>query len=105
MSAGKRQAQTGRYSLLVVVKGKHKYLVKYDPACKKELFELLLSYGQDDGYNLTSFDALALIERLEGNRAGSSVISLSEKEPSVERDLTFERPQSMGEEPDTGPGF
>lgn len=105
MSAGKGQAGTRKYSLLVVVKGKHRYLVKYDPTYKQRLFDLLLQYGQDDNYNLTCFDALALIERLEGHKSGSSVISLSEEEPAVECDLTFDGPPADVNEPDAGLDF
>jgi len=90
VSTSKKQASQKKCSLLIVTKGKHKYIVKYDPACKKELFDLLLSYGQDDAYNLTSFDALALIERMTAHGDGASVISLSEEKSELMRDLTFE---------------
>ena len=36
MSTSDRQTGTGRTSLLIVVKGKHKYLIKYDPARRPE---------------------------------------------------------------------
>ena len=105
MSTSERQTGTGKSSLLIVVKGSHKYLIKYDPARRPELFDLLLSYGQSDDYNMTSFDALALMERLDGRKRSASVISLNENESSVERDLTFESPPAEAEEPDTGLEF
>jgi hypothetical protein len=105
VGTSKRQAKAGRCSLLVVVKGEHRYLVKYNPERKSELFDTLLDYGMDDGYNLTTFDALALIERLEGNNSGASVISLGEGESVVEKDLTFERPGSGAPGFETDPDF
>jgi len=90
VSTEKWQTGTGKYSLLVVMKGEHRYLVKYDPAHKQELLNLLLDYGQRDDFNLTPFDALALIEKLGSRDGGSSVISLNEDAPSIEKDLTFD---------------
>ena len=97
MSKRKSRQEQHTFSLLVLSKGKHKYFVKYDPSRKEELFDLLLGYGQSKDYNLTSFDALAIIERLanrevvmESSGSGASIMSLSEGEPRVERDLTFE---------------
>ena len=94
MSTSPKEAETKKCSLLVVVKGEHKYLVKYNPARKAELFDLLLSWGMEDDFNLTSFDALALIERLKNQETESSVISLSEHETAVESDLSIDSPDA-----------
>ena len=78
MSKTGRPGGRGASSLLIVVKGKHKYFVKYDSSRKSDLFDLLLRYGHDDSYNLTVLDALSLVEKLEGSDAGESLISLGE---------------------------
>lgn len=105
MSTSKKQAGVRKCSLLIVVKGEHKYMIKYGKDRKAELFDLLLAHGQDDGCNLTTFDALALIENMEETKAGTSVISLGEDEPGVQRDLTYENPSQEAGDLDIGLDF
>jgi len=102
VSIGKNQTEARKYSLLIVVKGECKYLVKYNPESKSELFDLLLEYGMDDRYNLTSFDALTLIERIKGSKESASVISLSEEGFTIEPGLTLE--DTPGEIGNSSPG-
>lgn len=78
MSTSQSQGKTGKSSLLVVVKGEHKYLFKYSAECKLELFDHLLEYGMDDNYNLTTFDVLALIEKMQNHEGEESVVSLND---------------------------
>jgi hypothetical protein len=103
VGTGKRQAKT--YSLLIVVKGEDKYLIKYDPEGKSELFDLLLEYGMDDRYNLTSFDALTLIEKIKDSKMGASIIAIDEDEPSIRGNLAFGSPPAEMDGFDTNLDF
>jgi hypothetical protein len=85
VSTSQSQGKTGRSALLVVVKGEHKYLFKYGAERKLELFDHLLEYGMDDNYNLTTFDVLALIEKLRSNEGEESVVSLDDDSTSCSR--------------------
>jgi hypothetical protein len=105
VGTGDNKTGTGKYSLLIVVKGRHRYLMKYDAARKGELFDLLVSYAMSGDYNLTAFDAFALIEKLKQHNGSASMISLSEDKPAVERDLSFESPEPGTGELDAGLNF
>jgi hypothetical protein len=86
VSTSESQAKTGRSSLLVVVKGEHKYLVKYNVKRKLEVFDHLLEYGMDDQYNLTTLDVLGLIERLQAKKEDAPVVSVAEDQFSLENE-------------------
>lgn len=96
-----KQANPKKCSLLIVIKDRHRYILKYDPARPIVLFDLLLDYAQDKAYNLTSFDAMTLIERIRGRKPGASAIELSEGEPAVGQDLTIEDIADIGGGEDT----
>ncbi len=104
MSASESKAGTGRSSLLVVVKGEHKYLVKYRIERRMELFDHLLEYGMDDNYNLTTFDALTLIEKLQEKKEEASVVSLSDDQPALEGESGLEGRAGDMNGPPTGRG-
>jgi hypothetical protein len=105
VSKGKKHAKARKYSLLIVIKGEHKYLVKYDPGRKSELLDLLTTYAMDETLNLTSVDVLALAEKLENRGTGAALIALDEGRPALERDLTFESPTLDAGEFDIGLDF
>ena len=105
MSASESQAKTSRSSLLVVVKGEHKYLLKYNTERKMEVFDHLLACGMDDDYNLTTFDALALIEKLRAKKEDASIVSLGDDQPPVESDRGVDIPNTENTEPPNSRGI
>lgn len=85
VSTEKKQAR--KCSLLIVLKGRHRYILKYNTSRLTDLFDVLMDYAQDEAYNLNNFDALALIDRIRGRKPGASVITLNESDPFKGKEL------------------